>query len=206
MQQRQSSYFDGHSASDRIHHFHYLHVSDDMPFLSNTHIDINASVQTMYRYTNTIFTTPTPTKSTCSTPTAARLAAQAVSTGISGSLVLSKVAPSATAAVPTLAARAIDSARCAQCPPLKDGIKSACSCFFPPGPQQTQTVNGTTFATATTTVTSTTYTYAVRTRTVARKWLSSLSASPLDQEQFKLSAALSVILHPLFPVSVFYSP
>ncbi|MCJ1250703.1 hypothetical protein MMC30_007931 [Trapelia coarctata] len=117
-----------------------------------------------YRYTDYHYTTPTPTKlASCGTPhaLAAPLAAQTVS---SGDLILTKVA----AARPTAAALMPRNQKCQSCPPIKEGITSACSCFFTAGPQQTVTHNHT-VATGTvySTTTTTTFVYSVRTRTVA---------------------------------------
>ena len=82
----------------------------------------------------------------------------------SGDLILSKVAgPRSTAAA--LMPR---NQNCPNCPPIKEGITSACSCFFTPGPQQTVTRDHTVATgTITSTTTTTTFVYSVRTRTLA---------------------------------------
>lgn len=99
-------------------------------------------------------------------PTNAFAAPLAVSTKSSADLILTRLAPTPSGS--GLMRRGKGDDRGSKCLPIKEGITSACNCFFPPGPQQTVTKNHTiATGTYTTTTTSTTYSYTVRTRTVA---------------------------------------
>jgi hypothetical protein len=124
-----------------------------------------SSTVSNFRYTDYHYTTPTPTKlARCGTPQAlaAPLAAQTMA---SADLILTKIAGAGPTAAPLMPR---NQGKCKSCPPIKDGITTACSCFFPPGPQQTVTRSKTVgTGTIYSTTTTTTYIYSVRTRTIA---------------------------------------
>lgn len=130
---------------------HLCNTSDTLP-----------STVTNYRYTNYIYTTAMPTKlAGCGTTQALAAPLAAASPG----LILTKVAGAGPTAAPLMLRH---QGKCESCPPVKDGIKTACSCFFPSGPPQT-IIQTQTVATGTiySTTTSTTNVYIFRTRTIA---------------------------------------
>lgn len=114
-----------------------------------------------YRFTDDVYTTPTPTQMTSCVTTSAPFTK---TLGISNLIVGESYAASTTTPLP-LTQR---DGTCPSCPPVKEAVTSACKCFYPPGPEQTVYQNNTvTTLTSYVTYQTVSFNYGPTTRTLA---------------------------------------